>query len=211
MQARMIEKAKALLASGAVDRVLAWEKGENDFDRTPAVFDAERVDELVYDGLCGANLSKYLVQECAKEGKTLVFLKPCDSWSFNQLATEYRIDPEKIVPVAVGCSGKIDVEKLREKGIKGILEVIDGDEVKVKTLYGDETVARKEVLLDKCLACKGKEHVVDCEVIGESEDTTDGDKFGMVAKLEAMSPDERFAFWRGELSKCIRCNACRNV
>jgi len=33
----------------------------------------------------------------------------------------------------------------------------------------------------------------------------------MVAKLEAMTPDERFEFWRGELSKCIRCNACRDV
>ena len=26
-----------------------------------------------------------------------------------------------------------------------------------------------------------------------------------------MTADERFEFWRGELSKCIRCNACRNV
>lgn len=26
-----------------------------------------------------------------------------------------------------------------------------------------------------------------------------------------MTPDERYAFWRGELSRCIRCNACRNV
>ena len=26
-----------------------------------------------------------------------------------------------------------------------------------------------------------------------------------------MTPDERFDFWRGELSRCIRCNACRNV
>ncbi len=33
----------------------------------------------------------------------------------------------------------------------------------------------------------------------------------MVAKLEMMEPDERFEFWRGELSRCIRCNACRNV
>ena len=33
----------------------------------------------------------------------------------------------------------------------------------------------------------------------------------MVAKLEAMTPEERFAFWRGELSRCIRCNACRNI
>lgn len=26
-----------------------------------------------------------------------------------------------------------------------------------------------------------------------------------------MTPEERFAFWRNELSRCIRCNACRNV
>ena len=26
-----------------------------------------------------------------------------------------------------------------------------------------------------------------------------------------MTPQERFAFWQGELSKCIRCNAWRNV
>jgi ferredoxin len=26
-----------------------------------------------------------------------------------------------------------------------------------------------------------------------------------------MTPDERFAFWQSELSKCIRCNACRDV
>ena len=26
-----------------------------------------------------------------------------------------------------------------------------------------------------------------------------------------MTPDERFAFWQNELSRCIRCNACRDV
>jgi len=26
-----------------------------------------------------------------------------------------------------------------------------------------------------------------------------------------MTEDERYAFWQNELSKCIRCNACRNV
>ena len=26
-----------------------------------------------------------------------------------------------------------------------------------------------------------------------------------------MTSEERFEFWRGELSRCIRCNACRNV
>ena len=212
MQGMMIEKARQYLADGRIDRVLAWEKGENPWDRTPAVFAADKIDELKYDDFCGPNLSKYLVAETAKEGNILVFLKPCDTWSFNQLATEHRINLDKIVAVGVGCKGKVDVEKVRKLGVKGILEMeADGDILKVKTLYGDHEINRKEVLLDKCLSCKGKEHKAGEEVIGESEETGIGDKFELVAKLEAMTEDERFAFWRSELSKCIRCNACRNV
>ena len=37
------------------------------------------------------------------------------------------------------------------------------------------------------------------------------ERFDEVEKLEKMTPDERFAFWQGELSRCIRCNACRDV
>jgi ferredoxin len=49
------------------------------------------------------------------------------------------------------------------------------------------------------------------ELIGEEGEIKDSKRFDEVAKLEAMSPDERYEFWRGELSKCIRCNACRNI
>ena len=53
-------------------------------------------DGFVYDDFCGANLSKYLLKETAKtEEKVLVFLKPCDTYSFNQLLTEHRIRPGK--------------------------------------------------------------------------------------------------------------------
>ena len=45
----------------------------------------------------------------------------------------------------------------------------------------------------------------------EDKEAFNKERFEMVAKLEAMTADERFAFWQNELSKCIRCNACRNV
>lgn len=208
----MMDKAREYLASGKVNRVLGWEAGEQSWDRTPAFFDAQNLSNLKYDGFCGPNLSKYLVAEAAKEGTVLAFLKPCDTWSYNQLVTEHRIDPEKVYVVGVGCSGKIDVEKIRRAGVRGILEIVEeGDTLRVHTLYGDHALPRKDYLLDKCLCCKGKEHRAGAEFIGESQETSVGDKFEMVAKLEAMTPDERFAFWRSELSKCIRCNACRNV
>ena len=98
MQETMIARAAALLADGTVSRVLGWKKGEFVYDVTPAVFTSE--EELksgfVYDDFCGNNLSKYLIKESRKEGKILVFLKPCDTYSFNQLIKEHRILRENV-------------------------------------------------------------------------------------------------------------------
>ena len=93
MQVMLAEKAKELLQNGTVNRVLGWKKGEFAYDITPAMFTtAEQIDaEFVYDDFCANNLSKYLIQESRKEGKVLVFLKPCDTYSFNQLLKEHRI------------------------------------------------------------------------------------------------------------------------
>ena len=66
-------------------------------------------------------------------------------------------------------------------------------------------------MLERCHVCKGKEHKIYDELLGESSDTLDADRFAEVARIEAMSPEEKFTFFQAELSKCIRCNACRNV
>ena len=92
----LINRAKSLLESGEVARVLGWKKGEFGYDLTPAVFTtAEELNkDFVFDDFAGANFSKYLVKETKKDGKVLVFLKPCDTYSFNQLLTEHRFDKE---------------------------------------------------------------------------------------------------------------------
>ena len=209
MQEVIIAKAKELLQNSTVDRVLGWKTGEFVYDVTPAVFESvEEIDNgFVANDFCGNNLSKYLIKESRKPGKVLVFLKPCDTYSFNQLIKEHRIVRENVYAVGIPCDGKTDGEALKAKGIKGIL----GDQFVVDTLYGEQTVAKKDVLPERCLNCKSKKHVAYDELIGEDGEVLDSHRFDMVAKLEAMTPDERFEFWRGELSRCIRCNACRNV
>ena len=211
----LINKAKALLESGEVARVLGWKKGEYVYDPEPAFFEtAESLKDFVYNGFCGANLSKYMIEAGKKEGKTLVFLKPCDSYSYNQLLREHRVDREKAYIVGVGCKGKLAVSKIPFEGILNITgaEYPDAAEtLSVETLYGTETIAYKDAMLERCHVCKGKEHVVYDELIGESADTVDAERFAEVEKIEAMSPEEKFAFFQSELSKCIRCNACRNV
>ena len=212
----LVEKATELLNNGEVSLVLGWKKGEYDYDVTPGVF--ESVEELkkdfVYDDFSAANLSKYLVKKTEKlEGKILVFLKPCDTYSFNQLLTEHRFDREKVYAVGVQCDGMIDIEKVKKIAGDGILSVdCNGEDIVVKTLYNDDMkIAKADVLAERCVNCKSKKHVAYDELLGESGEVIDSNRFDEVEKLEKMTPDERFAFWQNELSKCIRCNACRDA
>ena len=105
MQEMMIAKAKELLGSGAVNRVLGWKTGEFVYDITPAVFTSveELEKDFVYNDFCGNNLSKYLIKESRKEGKILAFLKPCDTYSFNQLLKLPAILPTQKMNLAAQC------------------------------------------------------------------------------------------------------------
>ena len=212
---QLIEKAASLIDNGTVSAVLGWQKGEFDYDITPAVFTTE--DEInngfVYNDFCGANFSKYLVAKTKKlEGKILVFLKPCDTYSFNQLLTEHRFDREKVYAVGIGCEGMADAVKLKNK-VDGIVSIdYKDDAMYVDTLYdGTVKVDYADVMAERCINCKSKKCVAYDELMGEDGEVIDSARFDEVAALEAMTPDERFAFWQGELSRCIRCNACRDA
>ena len=214
----LIKRITELLESGEVQRVVGWKKGDLGYNPEPAYFEsAEALKDFVYDGFCGANLSKYMIKACELEGKTLVLLKPCDTYSFNQLIKEHRISKDKIYVIGVGCKGKLDIEKIKAMGIKGItaisgVEITDAcDTITIETVYGDKTVAYKDAMLERCHVCKGKQHKVSDEIFFESAETDDGDRFAGVDYIESLSPEEKFEFFKKELSKCIRCNACRNV
>lgn len=209
----LINRAKELLADGTVARVLGWKAGDLPYNPEPAYFETEEsLKDFVYNGFCGANLSKYMIEASKLEGKTLVCLKPCDTYSFNQLIKEHRIDRDNIYVVGIPCEGKLDIEKIKAKGITGIQSVSNNNgTLTIETLYGTETISAEEAMAERCLTCKSKKHVVYDELIGEDGDVIDSNRFDEVAKLEAMTSEERFEFWRSQLSKCIRCNACRNI
>lgn len=214
---QLIDKAASLLADGTVTSVLGWSRGEFDYDITPSVFKSEEElrKDFVWNDFCGANFSKYLVAKTAQaEGKLLVFLKPCDTYSFNQLLTEHRFDREKVYAVGIPCEGMADIDKVKSLCGEGITSVSsEGEKLTVQTIYSDEAtlIEPAEVLAERCMNCKSKKHVAYDELLGEEGDVLDSARFDQVAQLEAMTPDERFAFWQNELSRCIRCNACRDA
>ena len=212
----LINKCVELLDSGVVTRILAWGKGEFGYDVTPTIFkDKESLEKsFVFGDFCGANFAKYLVKETRKEdGKVLVFLKPCDTYSFNQLLTEHRFDKEKVYAVGIPCEGMADVTSIKAKVGDGISSIYsENGKVVADSIYdGKKEFDLSEVLLERCKNCKSKKHVYYDELLGDDGEVLDSKRFDEVEKLEKMSADERFAFWQNELSRCIRCNACRDV
>ena len=185
MQERMRAEAARLLADGSVTRVLGWRRGDFEANPEPAFFYTQaELDDLVYNKYCSANLSGFMINAAKLEGITLVFLKPCDTYSFNQLTKEHRVDRGKSYVIGVSCDGNVKVDEMQDIGY-----------------------------LERCLVCTKTEHMVyDALIIDENSarQQTHG-RFEGVIDIEAMSPEQRYEFWQGELSKCIRCNACRNV
>ena len=213
---QLIDRAAALLSDGSVSAVLGWKQGEFDYDITPAVFADEQAlrDAFVWNDFCGANFSKYLLKAIKKvDGKVLVFLKPCDTYSFNQLLTEHRFDRDKVYAIGIPCAGMADIDKVKAQSGDGIVSIACGETIQVTTLYNDAPVSVElaDVLEERCANCKSKKHVAYDELLGDEGDVLDSARFDEVAQLEAMTPDERFAFWQEHLSRCIRCNACRDV
>lgn len=226
---QLIAKAKELLANGTVVKVVGWRKGLFDYDVTPSIFtDAADLEKnFVYNEWCGANLSKYMVKltrevETKKattrvnnamakqrdpnakdapipQEKLLVFLKPCDSYSFTQLLKETRIAREDVYAIGIPCDGMKTLEKIP----------LDVDKATGTAVLANTT--GEGHLAERCEVCKSKKHVTYDELIGEDGEVQDSKRFDMVEKIENLTPDERYAFWQNELSRCIRCNACRDV
>ena len=87
----------------------------------------------------------------------------------------------------------------------------DAETLTFGQLYGEKTVHTKMVCWNAAMYVKEKSIRSTMRSSVSPKDTKDADRFAEVEKIETMSPEEKFAFFQKELSKCIRCNACRNV
>ncbi len=65
----------------------------------------------------------------------------------------------------------------------------------------------------KCDACDAHMPADTDMVIGEVENPpiTDEQRYAVLAKFMEKTPDERMAYWQEELSRCLKCYACRQA
>lgn len=207
MQEKLIEKAKSLLADGKVQKVLGWKKGLFDEDITPAVFtSAEELDkDFVFNKYCKANLSKYLVKITRE-----IEIKKSTTRMNNTMAKQR--DPNA---AEAPIPSEVVLVFLKPSDTYSFTQLLKENRITREDVYAigvpcQDTLDGGEL----CESCTGKKHVSCDELLGvdENEEASPNTKrMEEVSKLEAMTSEQRFEFWRNELSRCIRCNACRNV
>ncbi|MBO4857919.1 MAG: 4Fe-4S dicluster domain-containing protein [Treponema sp.] len=206
MQEQLIKRAKELLAEGKVQKVVGWKKGLFDEDITPAVFTtAEELDkDFVFNKYCAANLSKYLVKitKDIEIKKSTTRMNNTMAKQRDPNAAEAPI-PSEVVLVFLKPNDTYSFTQLLKENRITRADVYAIGVPCQDTLEGGEP----------CVNCQNKKPVSCDELIGVEAEApaVESSRMEMVEKLEAMTADERYAFWQNEFSRCIRCNACRNI
>lgn len=210
-------KAAALAAMPDVNCVIGWGRGPDALRASPLFMRAESDVEDLCAGFLSVNNPALFLPEY-KGGKVAVLVKGCDARSVMQLLREKLIKRDEVVIIGYGCRGVIDVEKVAEK-LRGFCEPgevtalrEEDDAVVLSTPAGEQRLPKDGIMADKCARCRFPNALEADVFVGEKAPArAAADDYGDLAAFEAMSIEERHAFWEKEMSRCIRCHACRNA
>jgi len=215
MEQELRKEARKLLEEGKVDHILGFARGSLKFTATPFITkEKEEVASLVINPFIVNNLAKFLIE---LPGRVGIVAKGCDSRSVVSLIQDNQVIREDVVIIGVPCSGLIDIAKVEKLVNKDRDEIDDialqGEKVAV-IIGGQKTeLPTKEVLFEHCLGCESPTPQEYDILVGKPTNAV-GDKElsrREIKKLEDMVPEQRWAFWKEQLSRCIRCYACRQV
>jgi len=215
MEQKLRQEAKALLEQKRVDWIIGFEAGSLKFTTTPLITrDKADIERLVINPFITNNLANFLTEI---KGRVGIVAKGCESRSIVSLIQDNKVTREDVVILAIPCPGIIDLTKIERLVGKDRDELDDimraGDKVSVKVDGQKKDFAASDVLFDHCLACElptPQEYDI---ILGEPRPPAPDLKVSgqNIAALKELTSAERWASWEKELSRCIRCYACRNV
>jgi formate dehydrogenase (coenzyme F420) beta subunit len=187
--------ARKLLSEGTVKVVIGYEEGPRGA-RAAFITDPEQADKLIFDTRCVQNLAAYLNprrKQIASLGKPAVVVKGCDARSVAGLLRENQITSDSVVIIAMQCSGVLE-----NPGIDSDVEL---------------TSENVSVRCGGCDVCEPKlyDHYIKSTQSTVKEPPVNPKRTDQLAALAKMTPTERWDFWSQELSRCIRCHACREA
>jgi ferredoxin len=215
MEQRLQKEARALLEQGKVDYIIGFEPGSLKFTTTPLITkDKEDVVRLVINPFIVNNLSVFLTE---LQGRVGIVVKGCDSRSIVSLIQDNKVVREDVVIIGIPCTGLIDLSKVELVTGKDRDELDDiawqGDKITVRFDGEEKVFPTEEVLFDNCLGCECPTPQEYDILLGEPRPAAPNLTASRknLEKLDGMSSEERWDFWKNEFSRCIRCYACRNV
>jgi len=219
------KEAQRILREGKVKYVIGYAKDQNGlFPKPVFIKDPEDAAKLIWDPTCVHNLTKFLVDEKKRKARekkpderpVAIVAKGCDSRAIVVLLQEKYIEREDVHILGISCErdGVIDEKKLLKKlkGQKADKIEIDG-EGNFSVTAGGKTVKiqAEELLAERCLECPANFPVIYDLLLGDKAKKKVAEPFKSLEKMESLTEADRWAFWTEQLSKCIRCYACRSA
>ncbi|MEE4274432.1 MAG: 4Fe-4S dicluster domain-containing protein [Thermoleophilia bacterium] len=185
--------ARELLAKAKVDVVIGWEDGRRGA-RPVFITEADDAGRLIFDTRCVHDLVSYLNPrrtQVAALGRVAVVVKGCDAKAVAGLLREGQVKRDDVVLIGVRCGGVLEVADLPE----------------AVALTADNVSPR-------CFRCDNREPGLVDYLVGDPQDEPPRPPATVderVAALDALPVEERWEFWTGQFSSCVRCYACRQV
>lgn len=210
IERQLRQECKRLLEDNEVDVILGWERGSLPLRTSPVfVRTAADCDRLVWDVTCDNSLAVYLPR--LKGSRVGIVARGCDGRWVAQHIIEHRIDRAAAKVIAVPCSGVISRQAVdRAAGFRPVMHgAVEGDQAYLRGREWELTVPVSELIDTACKDCAHRSAPFSDVDLGSGQEGKLG--FGDVEKFDSLSPDEKWAAFAAEVSKCIRCYACRQA
>jgi formate dehydrogenase subunit beta len=224
----LISKVKALFQENKVDLVVGFKAGSRPLTSAPAfIRGAAEADGLVCGPFCDANLARFLPEIFKRAARNKkepprvgIIARGCEARSVLGLIAEKQVSRESVVIIGVPCPGLVDRGKLTQAVGGGIVScsleaaprnALEGGTVVCTTGTGVKKIELEEVMAESCLECDYPFHAAADVVIAGEPKKPAGKRYARQSAFEAESVASRRERFREELSKCIRCNACRQA
>ncbi|GFO58780.1 Fe-S oxidoreductase [Geomonas silvestris] len=186
-------EAVKLLSEEAVVAVVGYLPGRRTGTAVPGlVTTPEQAQQLIFSPACVNNLSLYLTKAkkgVLKKGKVAIIAKGCDLRALAGLMGESQVKKEDIYTIGIACAGVFGADSNRSGGLSEASIARKCRECTVHQPEGTDLLVGTLPELPQLTPLEAEE----------------------LARLEALSPEERWAFWKEQFAKCIRCLACRQV
>lgn len=202
-----------ILSENVVDVVLGF-KNDSLPMHTQPVFISRPADakSLVLNGFCASNLAALLKQRVKIE-KIGVICRGCESRAIHALTVEHQVIRENLFLIGVSCEGILDWRAIsRAVGMEILNAVEDGQNLQIICADGEHQLARPEFIHSACRQCQWHNPIgVDIEIGEFSPNPEPANLPSVATDFAAQSTEDRYAFFKNETDRCIRCYACREA